>query len=427
MINPPLPPGFDVPFAWALGIEDTFVPQVRERSGRALDEYVLTQHDRFWREDLRMIRDIGVRYLRYGIPWYQVNPAPGQYDWSWTDEVLPCMVEELGIVPILDLVHYGAPLWLEGTFLAPDYPQRVAEYAAAVAERYGHLIKLWTPLNEPRVHAHFAGFVAAWPPYRRGRKGYAQVLTSLARGMAQTVDAIRAVRDDAVMVHVDAMSMVESPLPELAREVELRMLHQFLAGELTEGSVTPEHPMWHYLLSLDVPRAWLEELADGERRLDIYGGNFYPQMSVWVVQGTPEQPTSRRRHGTARDLERTLRNAHARTQRPVMYTETSVSGGVQSRSRWLEASVAATNRVRADGIPLIGYTWFPAFSLVTWAYRRGRRPTEAYLAHMGLWDLRPDAHGVLERHPTGLEQRYAELVAAEAEGYDRLEEGRGAA
>jgi beta-glucosidase/6-phospho-beta-glucosidase/beta-galactosidase len=425
MTNPPLPPGFDVPFAWAVGIEDTFVPHVRARSGRALDEYELTQHDRFWRQDLQMIRDIGVRYIRYGIPWYQVNPAPGQFDWSWTDEVLPWMVEELGMVPILDLVHYGAPLWLEGTFLARDYPQRVAEYAAAVAERYGHLIKLWTPLNEPRVHAHFAGFVAAWPPYRRGRKGYAQVLTALSRGMATTVDAIRAVRSDAVMVHVDAMSMVESPLPELAREVELRMLHQFLAAELTEGSVTPEHPMWGYLLGLDVPRVWLEELADGERRLDIYGGNFYPQMSVWVVNGTPEQPTSRRRHGTADDLERTLRNAHARMQRPVMFTETSLSGGVRSRSRWLEASVQATNRVRADGVPLIGYTWFPAFSLVTWAYRRGRRPTEAYLAHMGLWDLRNDGNGVLERHPTGLERRYAELVAAE--GYDREEEAKGAA
>src|SRR3712207_1619366 len=76
--------GLDVRFAWALGIEDTFVPQVHARSGRILDEYVLTQHDRFWREDLRMIRAIGVRHLRYGIPWYQVNPEPGRFDWSWT-------------------------------------------------------------------------------------------------------------------------------------------------------------------------------------------------------------------------------------------------------------------------------------------------------------------------------------------------------
>jgi beta-glucosidase len=416
MTSAPPVRGFDVPFAWTLGIEDTFVPQVHARSGRVLDEYVLTQHDRFWREDLRMIADLGVRHLRYGIPWYRVNPEPGRFDWRWTDEALPHLVEDLGVVPILDLVHYGAPLWLEGTFLAPDYPQRVAEYAAAVAERYGDLVRLWTPLNEPRVHAHYAGRVAAWPPYRRTTRGYAQVLVSLARGMARTVDAIRAVRPDAVMVHVDAMSIVESSDPALAPAVAHRLEHQFLAADLVEGRVTPEHPMWEWLLAQRVPPEWLDELAGGDRRLDVFGGNFYPQMSVWVLSGSPEAPAARRRRGTADDLERALREALRRTDRPVMLTETSVFGPVAARRRWLEESVAAVGRIRADSLPLTGYTWFPAFSLVAWSYRAGRRPTEAYMAHMGLWDLRDDGTGTLRREPTGLERRFAEIVAAE--GYD---------
>jgi beta-glucosidase len=417
-----LAPGFDVPFTWALGIEDTFVPQVHARSGRILDEYVLTQHDRFWRDDLRMIGDIGVRHLRYGIPWYLVNPAPGRFDWSWTDEALPYLVEELGIQPILDLVHYGAPLWLEGTFLAPDYPQRVAEYAAAVADRYGHLVKLWTPLNEPRVHAHFAGRVSAWPPYRRGERGYAQVLTALARGMAQTVDAIRAVRDDAVMVWVEAMVTVESAVPELQDVVRQRLEHQFLALDLTEGRVNPAHPMWRYLLDNRVPTAWLDELAAGDRRIEIYGGNFYPQFSAWVLDGSVERPSSRRRSGNADDLEHALREAVRRTERPVMLTETSVAASVRTRRRWLEDSVAAVTRIREDGLPLIGYTWFPAFSLVAWSYLAGSKPTEAYMAHMGLWDLRADTDGTLRREPTGLEQDYAALIAAEPHSEDETED-----
>jgi beta-glucosidase/6-phospho-beta-glucosidase/beta-galactosidase len=417
-----LAPGFDVPFAWALGIEDTFVPQVAARSGRILDEYVLTQHDRLWREDLRMIADLGVRYLRYGIPWYLVNPAPGRWDWGWTDEVLPYLVEDLGINPILDLVHYGAPLWLEGTFLAPDYPARVAEYADAVADRYGHLVRLWTPLNEPRVHSHFSGRVGAWPPYRRGDRGYAQVLVALAEGMATTVDAIRGRRADAVMVHVDAVAVVTTPDPTLQDAVDDWTEQHFLALDLVEGAVIPEHRMWRWLLDRGVTEQQLGRLAGGNRRLDVFGANFYPQMSRWILEGGPRRSNARRQIGTADDLETALTSVHARLQRPVMYTETSVAGSVRLRERWLERSVDAVARARAAGADVIGYTWFPAFSLVTWAYRRGRRPVEAYLAHMGLWDLHPDEAGNLIRTPTGLERRFGELVAAGERAVGRVGE-----
>jgi beta-glucosidase len=416
-----LAPGFDAPFAWALGIEDTFVPQVAATSGRTLDEYVLTQHDRFWRDDLAMIADIGVRYLRYGIPWYRVNPAPGRFDWSSTDEVIP-ELHRLGIHPILDLVHYGAPLWLEGTFLSPSYPDLVAEYAAAVAERYGHLIRLWTPLNEPRVHAHFAGATGAWPPYRRGVRGYTQVMVALARGMSRTIAAIRRVRADAVIVHVDALTAGHTADPALQSEVGARRYQGFLAQELVEGLLGPDDATWHWLLDNGVAQAHLEELRATPARIDVFGANFYPQMSGFDVLGTPEQPYQRCRIGTCDDLAAVLREAHDRTGKPIMVTETSVAGSVAARRRWLESSVEAIREVRMSGVPIIGYTWFPAFSLVTWSYRRGRRPMEAYLNHMGLWNLQPETDGTLTRVATGLEQRYAELVAGGAAevGGDRL-------
>ena len=412
-------------FRWAVGIEDTFIPQVAASSGRSLDEYVLTQHDRFWREDLARIGDLGVRYLRYGIPWYRVNPAPGRFDWSWTDDVFP-ELHRLGIHPIVDLVHYGAPLWLDGTFLSPSYPDRVAEYAAAVAERYGNLVRLWTPLNEPRVHAHFAGNTGAWPPYRRGSRGYAQVMVALARGMSRTIAAIRRVRADAVIVHVDALSAGHTADPALQAEVDRSRHHGFMAQELVEGLIGPESPTWSWMLANGVQQSHLEELRAAPARIDVFGANFYTQMSGFEITGTPGQPVHRRRLATAADLGAVLREAHERTGKPVMLTETSLVGTVASRRRWLEASVDVVRDLREDGIPVIGYTWFPAFSLVTWAYRRGKRPMEAYLTHMGLWNLRGDGEGTLIREPTGLEGRYAELARSgtAAVGEDRVPVGR---
>ena len=403
-------------FVWALGIEDTFIPQVVARTGRILDEYQLTGHYDHWRADLDRIRDLGVRHLRWGIPWYRVEPEPGRFEWTWTDEVLPYMVETCGINPIVDLVHYGAPLWLDGSFLADDYPQRVAAYAAAAAERYASLAVDWTPLNEPRVHAHFAGRAGIWPPYRRRTTGYAAVLVALAAGMQRTIAAVRSVHPAARVVHVDAMSSVRAENDEVAEFVADRLEHQFLAADLVEGRVTPEHRMWRWLVAAGVEPRRLDAFLERPERMDVMGGNYYPQMNRWRVAGTAARPISRRERGSGEDLEVTLRRWHARLGRPVMLTETSVAGSVSKRERWLDESVAAVGRLLADDVPVAGYTWFPAFSLVAWSYQRGSRPFEAYLAHMGLWDLRDAGNGDLARTETPLVARYRDLIAAGAPG-----------
>ena len=123
-------------FLWATGIENTFVPQTRP-GHRALDEYQLMGHYEHWREDLRLVADLGLKMVRWGIPWYRVEPfQPGEFDWRWTDQVIPYMVQELGITPIVDLMHYGCPFWLRREFASAEYPAAVAAYAAAFARRY---------------------------------------------------------------------------------------------------------------------------------------------------------------------------------------------------------------------------------------------------------------------------------------------------
>ena len=95
-----------------------------------------------------------------------------------------------------------------------------------------------------------------------------------------------------------------------------------------------------------------------------------------------------------------------------MLTETSVYGGIAARRRWLEAVAVSADLLDREEIRFLGVTWFPAFSLFSWNYRRGRRDADAYLSHMGLWDLVPDGSGELDRVPTGLEQRYMKLVTS---------------
>ncbi len=76
----------------------------------------------------------------------------------------------------------------------------------------------------------------------------------------------------------------------------------------------------------------------------------------------------------------------------------------------MDESLGLVHDLRSEGVPLIGYTWWPMFSLVTWRYRRGRKMLGAYLARMGLWDLRDDGVGTLARERTPLVDRYTAYV-----------------
>ena len=161
-------------------------------SGCWTSEYALTNHYLYWREDLDRAADLGIRAMRYGIPWYRVEPSPGHFDWEWLDRVIEYSATK-NISLIADLMHYGTPLWLANQFLNTSYPARVADYAAQFAHRYRSVVSHYTPLNEPLITMDFCGQRGIWPPYLRGDDGMVKILRAVARGITLTVEALRGV------------------------------------------------------------------------------------------------------------------------------------------------------------------------------------------------------------------------------------------
>lgn len=375
------------PFIWAVGIEDTFVPQTRP-GYRALDEYELMGHYEHWRVDLALVRDAGVQALRWGVPWYRVEPQPGQFDWRWTDQVVPYMVEELGITPIIDLMHYGCPLWMQQPFLDPSYPQAVARYAAAFAERYRQLVQWYTPLNEPLVNAMMCGRRGVWPPYARGDRGYVRVLLQLVRGMQATAAALTAIDPQVRLVWVDAAGSVQADLPELAGIASEQQHKLFLSYDLLTGTVTPDHGLWAWLISNGASAHELAAIAQQAVALDVLGINFYPQWSTHQLylnrQGLL---ASRSTDKLGTGFAAMLQQYWERYRVPLMITETSAYGTHQQRAQWLQSSLAAVQQLRASGVPIIGYTWFPLFTMIDWRYRTGRAPLDQYRFELGLYTL----------------------------------------
>jgi beta-glucosidase len=404
-------------FFWATGIEDTFITEPWPATGRTLDEYELTQHYAKWREDLDLVKALGVTHARYGIPWHRIQPEKGQWDWSFADQTLDRMLE-LGVEPIVDLVHYGLPQWIEGAYLNADFPKFMAEYASRAAERFKGRIHLWTPLNEPRVTAWYCGKLGWWPPFRRGWRGFLEVMTGVCKGIVETSRALREVDEENCCVHVDATDLYESSDPSLAEEVARRQEIVFLALDLVSGRIGEGHSLFDWLLKNGMKEVDLDWFRAKAIELDAIGINLYPLFSQKVLKRAPHLRITMPYAG-GEIVERLAEMYHARYETPVFVSETASLGSVKKRSEWLRDSVLSARRARERGIPLAGYTWWPLFALVTWAYRQGTHPAAYYVKQMGLWDLVVEGED-LKRVGTPLVGQYQELASSGARTVGRV-------
>lgn len=405
-------------FLWATGIEDTFITAPWPKTGRTLDEYELTGHYDRWHADLGLMRDLGVNAARYGIPWHRIQPRRDAWEWDFVDRALD-RVLELGIEPIVDLVHYGLPPWIDGAYLHPDFPRFMADYAARVAERFRGRVFAYTPLNEPRITAWYCGRLGWWPPHRRGWRGFVAVMLGACRGIVESVHALRAVDPEILIAHVDATDIYHAPEPEFEREAQHRQEIVFLALDLVSGRIRPGHALWDWLLKHGANErdlAWFHERAID---LPLIGINLYPMFTWKTARRTPSGGIRWAMTYAGADIVEKLGAMYwERYRAPVFVSETASVGSLNRRRFWLADSVAAVRRLRERGVPLVGYTWWPMFALVTWAYRQGTHPPGFYLKQMGLWDL--DAK--LERIATPLVEQFRALADGSATAVGHLAE-----
>ncbi len=365
-------------FTWLVGIEDTCIYPPPGAGSAPLDEHALTGHDRRWRADIAAAASLGATAIRYGISWPRVHLARGVFDWAHLDEVVEAMRGH-GFTIVADLVHYGCPPWLAGSFTDPEFPAALAEFSGAFAARYRGVVDHVTPLNEPLTTASFCGLRGVWPPYRTGWEGWTAVTLALAEGVSAAVDAVRTANPDAVIVHVEAATPIEPAGGDLAAEATLHAQLADLPTDLLLGRVRPGHPLHAWLVEHGAEPRRLRALTRRPPRVDVLGVNYYPQLSPRrlahhegrVVQVAVDRGVD--------GLVRSLTRLHQRYGLPLLVTETSTEGTDDERTTWLEDAARATRDLAAGGLDVRGLTWWPLFDFVDWSYTSGGTSVEEFL------------------------------------------------
>ena len=111
------------------------------------------EHYRRYREDVRIMSEIGLQSYRFSTSWARVVSEGGVNEKGL--DFYDRLVDELlsrSIRPLLTLYHWELPyhLFLRGGWLNPEVSNWFGEYVCAVARRLGDRVVDWVTLNEPQ-------------------------------------------------------------------------------------------------------------------------------------------------------------------------------------------------------------------------------------------------------------------------------------
>ncbi|MEY2848018.1 MAG: hypothetical protein RI885_683 [Actinomycetota bacterium] len=176
---------------------------------------VACDHYHRYRDDVKLMADLGLGAYRFSTSWSRVRPDGGPVNAQGLD-FYSRLVDELlaaGIAPWLTLYHWDLPQTLEdaGGWTNRDTAYRFAEYALSVHDALGDRVQSWTTLNEPWC-ASFLSYIAG--EHAPGRQDPSAGLAAghhllLAHGMA--VEQLRA-RDETLTLGITLNLTVADPV-----------------------------------------------------------------------------------------------------------------------------------------------------------------------------------------------------------------------
>ncbi len=117
---------------------------------------VACDHYRRYKEDVGLMRELGLNAYRFSVSWSRVLPeGKGRVNDAGLDfyrRLVDALLEN-GIRPLVTLYHWDLPAALDdrGGWLNPDIPNWFAEYARVLFGALDDRVEMWATLNEPWV------------------------------------------------------------------------------------------------------------------------------------------------------------------------------------------------------------------------------------------------------------------------------------
>lgn len=267
------------------------------------DGRVACDHMHKYREDFRMMKELGLKAYRFSINWARLIPeGTGKVNEKavslYRDMIIS--MKENGLEPYMTLYHWELPQALEdkGGWQNPDIVEWFGYYAKVIAENFSDLCRYYFTLNEPQCFLGLGYMDAVHAPglklsSKDGLIAHKNVL--MAHGMA--VKMLRQYSRQPVKIGIAPNSGAPVPVEETKENIEAARKQYFSFGEgetAWSGSVSmysdpiilgkfPEEGIERF--GKDMPEYTNEDMELISQPIDFLGQNIYSGYFVKAGKG----------------------------------------------------------------------------------------------------------------------------------------------
>ena len=389
---------------------------------------VAADHYHRWRDDIALMRDLGLDAYRFSIAWPRVFPlgngAVNAAGLDWYERLVDGLLEA-GIQPWATLYHWDLPQALQdrGGWTSRETVDAYVTYAETVARRLGDRVRGWITHNEPWVVAFVGNYQGRHAPGISDLATAVQVSHKVLLSHGRAVPAIRAASPRSqvgITLNLNqARPASDSPADVAAARVEDGFLNRWFLDPIF-GRGYPADLVAAF--GERMPAVTDAELAEIAAPLDFLGVNNYFPSYVRAVQPSPGRDLGMA-HLAPEELARRgfevtemgwpvvpdafgqlLADIHEAYQPAALYvTENGCAfddvvqdGAVHDGRRvaYLESHLGALADAMAAGAPLRGYFVWSLMDNFEWAHGYSKRFGITYIDYQtqqrivkdsGLW------------------------------------------
>ncbi|ULU25939.1 beta-glucosidase [Dyella terrae] len=251
---------------------------------------VACDHYRRYKDDVQLMRALGLQGYRFSIAWARVlpegtgriNPKGVDFYSRLVDELL-----ENGIEPNATLFHWDLPAALDdrGGWLNRDSANWFAEYASVMYKALDDRVKRWSTLNEPWVVTDGGYLHGKLAPGHRSKYEAPIATHNLMRASGAGIQAYRALgkHEIGVVFNIEPKYPASNSPDDIAATARAHAyMNEQFADPALLGSYPPElkeifGPAWP-----DFPE---DDFKLTKQKVDYVGINYYTRA---VVKNDPE-------------------------------------------------------------------------------------------------------------------------------------------